>query len=108
MLVFHLQGKVRTKSEMSAKSKESKSRVRGSSKEGEAVSSTTSTVDISGDEGGDDGEDDLDGDAKTERDMEDSSRDIAEVEEQIRLLDLSLEKLHLEFQQGLDAPKSPR
>ena len=100
-LVFHLQKKeARSKTGTSRTiSKDSKTTgvSRLESKEGEVASTTTSMVEISEDEGDDDGHKMGDDD-----NLDSSVEDISSVEEQIRKIDLSLEKLQLEYQHDLD------
>ena len=65
-------------------------------KEGEVGSTTTSTIDVSGDYGDDGhevGDDEI---------AYNSDEDISTLEDQLRKIDLSLEKLQLEYQLDLE------
>ena len=80
-------------------SKDSKIHTSGTEiKEREVASTATSTVDISGDE-----EDDRH-ETGDEESTDSSDEDISTLEDQLRKIDLSLEKLQLEYQRDLDVP----
>lgn len=79
-------------------SKDSKIHTSGTEIKGEVASTATSTVDISGDE-----EDDRHETGEDES-TDSSDEDISTLEDQLRKIDLSLEKLQLEYQRDLDVP----
>ena len=84
-------------------SKDSKIHTSGTEiKEGEFGSTATSTVDISGDE-----EDDRH-ETGDDESTDSSDEDISTLEDQLRKIDLSLEKLQLEYQRDLDVPGAGR
>ena len=91
--------KARTKSETSNQSEDSDTQVRSPvGKDDTTGSVPTMTVDISGDEGDDRNE------MKDNDNVDSSDEDISTLEDQLRNIDLSLEKLQLEYQRDLDVP----
>ena len=91
--------KARAKSETSNQSDDSDTHVQDPvNKEGTIGSLPTMTVDISGDEGEDRNE------MRDNDNVDSSDEDISTLEDQLRNIDLSLEKLQLEYQRDLDVP----
>ena len=90
--------KARAKSETSNQSEDSDVQD-PVNKEGTIGSLPTMTVDISGDEG-----EDLQNEMRDNDNVDSSDEDISTLEDQLRNIDLSLEKLQLEYQRDLDVP----